>query len=109
MASTPMTPARLALVAEQFKALAEPARLSILQTLMGGERTVTDLQERTGLTQTNLSKHLRLLHEADFVTRRKDGLYVYYALADDRVNALCDLMCARLDDRLARQRAALGA
>jgi len=83
-------------VAERFKALAEPARLRILDALREGELAVGALAERTGLSQANLSKHLQLLHALDFVTRRKDGLFVYYQLADDDVFQLCDIMCGRI-------------
>lgn len=109
MAHAPMSPARLALVAEQFKVLAEPARLGILQALMHGEQTVGELQTLTGLGQANLSKHLRQLHGSGFLTRRKDGLFVHYAIADARVFDLCELMCAKLDAELAVRRSALGA
>ena len=44
----------------------------------------------------NASKQLQQLHAAGFVDRRKDGLFVYYALADDDVLALCDLVCGRV-------------
>ena len=91
-----MTPELLVLVAERFKALAEPARLQILNALRTGELTVGDLVEQTELGQANVSKHLQLLHALRFVTRRKDGLYVYYALADQSVFRLCDIMCGQL-------------
>jgi DNA-binding transcriptional ArsR family regulator len=84
-------------VAERFKVLSEPARLRILRELRAGERTVSDLIEATGLNQANLSKHLQLLHTHRFVARRKEGLYVYYRLADDDVFLLCDLVCDRLE------------
>jgi DNA-binding transcriptional ArsR family regulator len=96
MADIPMTPELLELVAERFKALAEPARLHILNALRGGERTVSELMEETGLGQANASKHLQLLHGLGFVERRKEGLYVFYRLADDSVFQLCDIMCGRL-------------
>lgn len=83
-------------VAERFRALAEPARLRILDALREGEMAVGELADRTGLNQANLSKHLQLLHALDFVSRRKVGLFVYYALADDDVFDLCDIMCGRL-------------
>jgi DNA-binding transcriptional ArsR family regulator len=92
----PLTPEMMALVAERFKALGEPARLRLLNALRGGERTVSKLMEDTGLSQANVSKHLQLLHSLGFVIRRKEGLYVRYALADEDVFALCDLMCGRL-------------
>lgn len=84
------------LVAERFRALAEPARLHIMQALRGGEHTVGELVEATGLGTANVSKHLQLLHVAGFVTRRKEGLYVYYGLAGKDVFRLCDIMCGRL-------------
>lgn len=92
-----MTPELLALVAERFRALAEPARLQILNALRGGEMTVGELVEATGLGQANVSKHLQLLYGLGFVRRRKEGLFVYYALADARVFQLCDIMCGRLE------------
>jgi DNA-binding transcriptional ArsR family regulator len=57
---------------------------------------VTELMERTSLGQANVSKHLQLLHGLGFTERRKEGLYVYYRLADDSVFQLCDIMCGRL-------------
>lgn len=90
------SPELLHLVAERFKALAEPARLEILNALRAGEMTVSDLVDTTGLGQANVSKHLRLLLAHGFVRRRKDGLFAYYALADRHVFRLCDIMCGRL-------------
>ncbi len=97
-ATRQQTPELLALVAGRFRALAEPARLTILHALSHGERTVTELVEATGLGQGNLSKHLQQLHAGGFVSRRRDGLFVYYALADKDVLALCEIMCNRLED-----------
>lgn len=99
-----MTPELLALVAERFKALAEPARLQILNLLRAGEMTVGELVEQTSLSQANVSKHLQLLHSLGFVKRRKAGLYVYYALADRRVFQLCEIMCSRVDAELKTRR-----
>ena len=96
MANFPMTPELLELVAERFKALAEPARLRILNVLREREMTVSEIMEATGLGQANVSKHLHLLAGLGFVARRKEGLYVFYRLADDDVFHLCDLMCGRL-------------
>jgi DNA-binding transcriptional ArsR family regulator len=87
----------LELVAERFKALAEPARLRILATLRDGERTVGELVDATGLSQANVSKHLRTLHGLRFVDRQREGLHVLYRLADHDVFALCDIMCGRIE------------
>lgn len=94
-----LTETLLELVAMRFRALAEPARLRILDALRNGELTVGDLERRTGLNQANLSKHLQLLHGLEFVVRRKDGLFVYYALKDQGVFHLCDIMCGRIGVR----------
>lgn len=104
MGTQPLTPEMMALVAERFKALGEPARLRLLNALRGGERTVSELMEDTGLSQANVSKHLQLLHSLGFVTRRKEGLYVRYALAGEDVFALCDLMCGRLQAEMEARR-----
>ena len=96
MSKKTMTPALLELVAERFKALGEPARLTILNSLRRGEATVSELVEDTGMGQANVSKHLQLLHTLRFVARRKEGLFVYYSLADDSVFQLCDVMCGRI-------------
>lgn len=95
-----VTPELLAHVAGRFRALAEPARLAILHALEDGECSVTELVEATGLAQGNLSKHLQQLFASGFVTRRRDGLFVYYTLADERVLALCELMCGRIEEEV---------
>jgi DNA-binding transcriptional ArsR family regulator len=91
-------------IADRFKALAEPARLRILNALRDGERTVGELVEGTGLNQANLSKHLQLLHTLRFVARRKDGLFVRYRLLNNDVFVLCDIMCGALEANVAPPR-----
>jgi ArsR family transcriptional regulator len=108
MGGIALTPDVLELVGERFKALAEPARLRIMAVLMQEERTVGELVEATGLTQANVSKHLRVLHAAGFVERRREGLFVRYRLADEDVVALCDLMCSRIEREHARRGRVLG-
>lgn len=109
MSGLAMTTGLLELVAERFKVLGEPARLQILQALRDGERTVGELVEETGLGQANVSRHLQLLHTLRFVTRRKEGLHVHYALADRRVSQLCDIMCGQIDAELKTRRKLLRA
>ncbi len=62
MSRKPLSTEQLGLIAERFKALSEPSRLEILNTLREGERTVSEILEATGLGQANVSKHLQLLH-----------------------------------------------
>lgn len=109
MPHQPMTPELLELIAARFKALADPARLHILSAMRGGQRTVTELVEETGLGQANVSKHLQLLLTLGFVERRKEGLYAYYSLADKDVFRICDLMCGRLEAEATARRKVLSA
>jgi len=86
-------------VAAQFRALSEPARLSLLQELQQGEATVNELTQSSGFSQANTSKHLAMLHAAGFLVRKKRGTSVRYSIADPIVNELCRLMCARVGKR----------
>ncbi|MGK2935241.1 MAG: ArsR/SmtB family transcription factor [Gemmatimonadaceae bacterium] len=95
-----MSPELMELVAARFRALGEPARLQILDALRRGEQSVNDLVDETGLGQANVSKHLQILHSLDFVARRKEGLFVYYRLADNSVVRVCDIMCGRIESRM---------
>lgn len=104
MSTLTLTAEAIALVAQRFKALAEPARLSILTELREGELNVTRIVERTGQSQATVSKHLGILHDHGFVSRRRDGVYVLYALADDDVFDLCGLMCGRIERELAERK-----
>jgi DNA-binding transcriptional ArsR family regulator len=83
-------------LAERFKALAEPNRLAILSALHDGELSVGELVDETELGQANVSKHLDVLRRYGFVERRKDGLNVFYRLADKEVFRICDIMCGRV-------------
>jgi ArsR family transcriptional regulator len=87
------------LVARRFAVLSEPMRLRLLHALMGGEKHVNALAELTDGTQANVSRHLQTLAEADLVSRRKEGLQVFYAIADDSIFELCNLVCGSLESQ----------
>ena len=91
------------MIADRFKVLSEPMRLKILHALWDGERTVGEIIVATGALQANVSKHLGMLQQAGLVRRRKNGLNVYYQIADETVFALCEVVCSSLHDRLAAQ------
>ena len=65
------------------KAVADSTRVRILKMLESGELCVCDITERLGLAQSTVSKHLALLRHAALVEDRKQGLWVYYRLAED--------------------------
>ncbi len=68
-----------------FAALAHPVRLRVLLLLDGGDRTVSELQEATGVEQSALSHQLATLRKARLVLTERDGRHVRYRLADHHV------------------------
>lgn len=83
------------MVARRFAALGELTRLRLVLLLGEGERWVGSLVEATGCGQTNVSRHLRLLEVAGVLVSRREGAWVFYAVADPRVLLLRDLAAAR--------------
>lgn len=63
-----------------FETLADPTRRKIVEALRQGERPVNDIVERSGIHQSGVSRHLRILHEAGFVSVRPDGQRRLYSL-----------------------------
>lgn len=89
-------------------AFASPKRLEIIDVLVQGERNVETLARETGFSLANTSRHLQILKNANLVTARKDGLQVFYRLADPMVlrgyqslQALAEARLAEVD-RLVR-------
>jgi len=77
-------------LSELFKLLAEPNRLKILCSLGLECRPVSDIIEATGLSQTNVSFHLRTLREAGVVRPERRGAFIYYCLPDPELLRLLD-------------------
>jgi Predicted transcriptional regulators len=75
-------------LAPMFRALGERSRLRILGELLDEPRHVGDLVRRTGLRQSLVSHHLKVLREAGLVVARRRGPFVFYELAGDAVRAL---------------------
>ena len=90
-------------VADYFGLLAEPTRLAILHTICNDEKTVSAIVEATGATQTNVSRHLGLLHAAGVVSRRRDGSSVHYRVADPVFVEICRSACVRIAARIDAQ------
>ena len=67
------------------RALADPKRLCVLETLAAGEASVSELSVCVGCQVPNMSQHLAVLRSAGLVTTRREGSTVYYRLADPRV------------------------
>ncbi len=81
-------PSRLAEVADLFKAMGDPTRLSLLCTLLSGEYSVGDLATTVGGSQSAISHQLRLLRSLHLVKARRSGQHIFYALADEHVASL---------------------
>lgn len=74
-----------------FRGLSDASRLAILNGLRVGALTVSEIVERTGLSQSNVSNHLACLRCCGLVIREQQGRCVYYELADVRIAQLLDL------------------
>jgi rhodanese-related sulfurtransferase/DNA-binding transcriptional ArsR family regulator len=83
------------------KALASPHRLELLELLAQGERSVESLANEIGLSLANASQHLRALREGGLLENRKEGLFVYYRLADPSVFELCRALRSVAERRFA--------
>jgi ArsR family transcriptional regulator len=83
----PIDPRARAIAALRFRALGDETRLRIFEQLIPGEQCVADLMERTALGQSLVSHHLRTLRDAGLVTDRRDGRWVYYAIAEEALVA----------------------
>jgi DNA-binding transcriptional ArsR family regulator len=93
-----------------FQTLADPTRRQLVEALRDGELAVNDLVARVDIHQSGVSRHLRMLHEAGFVTVRADGPRRIYALSPEPFRELDAWMQgyrALWDARLDRFAAAL--
>src|SRR5262245_33346848 len=83
------------------KAVASGPRLEILDLLAQGERSVEELAEETSQSVANTSQHLQVLRQAQVVEARREGTYVRYRLADERVTRLWVALQEVAETRLA--------
>jgi len=81
------------LVARFFRALGDPARLRLLEFLLGSEHTVSECVANIGLSQGRVSVHLACLADCGYVQVRRSGRFAWYKVADPRVADL--VMMAR--------------
>ena len=95
----------LELIARRLRAMADPSRLAVLHGLCDGEKCVTELMEATRLSQTNLSKHLRILKGENLVVARRNHRHVYYRLSSEAPEEICELVCESIRERTAIDRA----
>jgi DNA-binding transcriptional ArsR family regulator len=89
-----------AAVARYFGLLAEPTRLKILHAICNDERSVSQIVAITGATQTNVSRHLALMHQAGVVSRRREGSTVFYRVDDPEFVETCRKVCVQIAGRI---------
>lgn len=75
---------------DPFLTLSDPTRRRVVEGLRGGERQVGDLVAEIGIHQSGVSRHLRILNEAGFVTVRQEAQRRYYALRPEPFRTLED-------------------
>ena len=80
--------------------LADPTRILIIYALVDSPRNVNDLAEALQLPQPTTSRHLKILRQQGLVVGEREGLYIYYRLADKRIIEALDLLREILNDRL---------
>lgn len=97
------------LQAEFCKGMAHPKRILILNTLKEGEKTVNELAEMTSIPQANLSQHLSLLRQLGLLETRRNGVNIYYSIADRRIVEACSLVREAIGERLRKDRRMLEA
>lgn len=73
-----------------FRAVSDPTRRAILDTLARGERSVNDLCGLFDVTQSAISQHLKVLRDASLVTTHREGRQIFYALEAHGLRAVCD-------------------
>ena len=89
---------KLELKAKLFRGFGDVTRLSILETLLDREKTVTEISQSVGQSQSNVSNHLSCLFECGLVKSRKDGKNRFYSIGDKRVAKLLNQTDSILSD-----------
>jgi len=96
--------------AEICKTLTNPKRIEILSVLKTDERTVTELVNALGASKANVSQHLAVMRHKGILTTRREGVNIYYRVANPKVIDACSLMKEVLfEQHLAKKKAVTGA
>ena len=85
--------------AEMCKVFSNPTRLVILDLLRDKEMSVTELIEKTGLTQSNISQHLSIMKSKEIVTSNRRGQNIYYRLKNPKIIKASDIIKEVLSER----------
>jgi ArsR family transcriptional regulator, virulence genes transcriptional regulator len=92
------------LQAEISKTIAHPIRIAIIHALKDGEKTVNQLTEKLGASQSNVSQHLAIMRQRQIVKTRKEGSYIYYRIVSPKISQACDMVREVLIEQLSQRR-----
>jgi DNA-binding transcriptional ArsR family regulator len=90
-------------VSELFSLLSTPIRLKIISAVCEREKNVSELLAEIDTTQPNMSQHLSTLYRAGILSKRREGVQVYYRLQSERVATLCRAVCTQVAIELDEQ------
>ena len=90
--------------AEMCKVFSNPIRLEILNLLRNKKMSVTELIEKTKLTQANISQHLSIMKSKGIVVSERNGKNIYYKLSNPKIIKAFDIMQEVLIERLKKNR-----
>ena len=77
---------------ELCKSLSHPKRLEILNNLRDGEKSVGELLSVVASSKANLSQHLAVLREKKIISSRREGVNIFYRLANPKMIKACDII-----------------
>ena len=87
--------------AEICKTFSSPIRLEIISKLRDGKKSVNEIAALTGVRQATVSQHLAVLRQRGVVSTKREGLNVYYEVANPKITQACDLMRQVLFENIA--------
>ena len=90
--------------AEMCKVFSNPTRLEILSLLKDKKMSVTEIIEKTKLTQANISQHLSIMKSKNIVISKRIGKNIYYKLSNPRIIKAFDIIKEVLVERLEKNR-----
>lgn len=94
--------------AEICKTLTNPKRIEILNTLKNEEKTVSELVAAIGASKANVSQHLAVMRHKGILTTRREGVNIYYRVANPKVIEACSLMKEVLFEQHMAKKKAVG-
>ena len=104
----PQSAPAIEMIAVRFHALGDVSRLKLIFAVGSEEKSVTQLVSDTGLTQANVSRHLKNLTDAGFLIRRREKSQVFYSTPNSTSSQLIELVSKNLKTQFSSQAKTLG-